>query len=80
MVSEEDNEEKGNLFSNEKVLANTFNHFFVKITSGLEDCDTSGRSFENLENLLESFKDNPSVKRMKISIMVIIFSDFLMFY
>ena len=68
-------QEKGNLVSNEKVLTNTLNHFFVKNRSnlGLKDCETSGRSFENLENFLESLKDNPSVKRMKTLIMVIMF-------
>ena len=64
--------EKGNLISNDKILAKTFNHFYlisINITSdlGLKDCQTSGRYFENLENLLGSFKDNPSVKRIKTS-------------
>lgn len=36
----------------------------ITLDLGLKGCQTSGRSFENLENL-KSFKDNLSINRIK---------------
>ena len=59
--------EKDKILSNEKVLANAFNNFFINTTSvlGVKDYDTRSTFFENLESLLRIFKDNYGIKRIK---------------
>ena len=55
---------KGILVSNEKHLANIFNHFFINIILDLELKMTAKLQVNLSKSFLESFKDNPSIKRI----------------
>ena len=60
--------EKGNLVSNEKLLATIMNSFFINITKGLELKEDNESNANTLEDVLDAFNSHPSIERIRRTI------------